>query len=156
MRVVLFTTALCTKSKDPQVSLLVTIILVGGLLTLKNAGVTVYKSLFVDAVDTILNFNLLALSAFSFYYFKADVKKLQTAVVHISTIITLILLVKAIIYHVFLLVRKEKRPKEEDEVVVIPIQTANAEITHSVIEIPKPRDESSSLQANSNEAEITY
>ena len=42
VRVVLFTVSLGTQSTDPQVSLLMTIILVGGLLSLKNIGITVY------------------------------------------------------------------------------------------------------------------
>ena len=155
VRVILYATASQTMSEDPEASLLATIILVGGLLALKIAGKTMYKSLLVDVVDTVLNFNLLALSVFSLYHFKTDYTK-QTAIVHISTIITFILLVGAIIYHVFLLVRKDKRPQEEDGVVLTPVQPANAEITHSVIEIPTPHDESPPPQANTNEVEVAY
>jgi hypothetical protein len=159
VRVILNATALRTSSEDPQASLLATIILVGSLLSLKTAGVTVHKSLLVDVVDTALNFNLLALSAFSFYHLKTDYKK-QTAVLHTSTIITLILLVGAISYHIFLLTRKDKRPKKEeaDGVLLVPVQPNNAEITHSVIEISQPQlryDESPPPQANTDEAEIT-
>ena len=155
VRVVLFTVALGTKSIEPEVSLSVTLILVGGLLSLKTIGITVYKSLLVDIMETILYFNLLAFATFSSFHFKADMKK-QKIVAHISTAVTVILLVGAIIYHVFLLVRKDKHPKEEDGVVLAPAQPANAEITHSVIEISKPCDDSPPPQANSNEATVTY
>ena len=133
-----------TKSKDPQASLLATIILVGGLLTLKAARVTVYKSLLVDVIDKGLNFNHLALSAFSFYHLKIDNTK-QTAVLYTSMVVTLVLLVGAIIYHIFLLIKKDKCPKEEEGengVPLGPIQPTNVEITHSVIEIAQPCDES--------------
>ena len=106
-------------------------------------------------METILYFNLLAFATFSFFHFKDDMKK-QGVVAHISTAVTLILLVGAIIYHVFLLVRKDKQPKEEDGMVLVPVQPTNAEVTHSVIEIPKPCDEGPSPQANSNEATVTY
>ena len=155
VRVVLFTIALGTKSIEPEVSLSVTLILVGGLLSLKTIGITVYKSLLVDVMETILYFNLLAFATFSSFHFKADMKK-QKIVAHISTAVTFILLVGAIIYHVFLLVRKDKHPKEEDGVVLVPVQPANAEVTHSVIEIPRPCVESPPPQANSNEATVTY
>ncbi len=158
VRVILNATALQTSSEDPQASLLATIILVGSLLSLKTAGITVHKSLLVDVVDTVLSFNLLVLSAFSFYHLKTDYKK-QMAVLHTSTIITLILLVGAISYHIFLLARKDKRPKEKegDGILLAPVQPNN-DVTHSVIEISQPRlrcDESPPPQANTNEAEIT-
>ena len=143
---------------DPQASLLAVIILVGGLLTLKTAHVTVYKNLLVDVIDTGLNFNLLALSAFSLYHFITDNTK-QTAVIYTSTVITLVLLVGAIIYHIFLLVKKDKRPKKEegeDGVPLAPVQPTNVEITHSVIEIAQPCDDSPPPQSNNTDgAQIT-
>ena len=144
VRVILFAIGAPTKSKDPQASLLAIIILVGGLLTLKTARVTVYKNLLVDVIDTGLNFNLLALSAFSFYHLQTHNTK-QIAVLYTSTVITLVLLVGAIIYHIFLLVKKDKCPKKEegeDGVPLAPVQPTNVEITHSVIEIAQPCDDS--------------
>ena len=133
-----------------------TIILVGGLLSCKTLarGVVVYKNVLVDVVDTVLYFNLLALSAFSWYDFKADVDK-QTAVAYTSTIITFLLLVGVIIYHVSLLVRKDKLPEEMNEYPMAPVQPKDkAEVTHSVIELPKPHDQSPPPQANSGEVEV--
>ena len=54
VRVVLYITASVTVSDNPQTSLLIIIILVGGLFSLsKPAGVAVYKNLLVDVVDTV-------------------------------------------------------------------------------------------------------
>ena len=144
VRVVLYITASVTVSRDPQTSLLATNILVGVMFSLsKFAGVTVYKNLLIDILDTILYFNLLALSAFSWYRFKIDTEK-QTAVAYTSTIITFILLVGVIIYHVYLLVRKDppRLGEEVNEYPLVPVQPGKDEVTFSVFEIPKPRDQS--------------
>ena len=157
VRVVLYITASVTVSQfdNPQASLLITIILVGGLSLIKEiTGARVYKKSFVNIVETGLYFNLLALAAFSSYDFKNDVNR-QTAVAYTSTIITFFLLVGVIIYHVSLLVRKNKPRQEVDEYPMAPVQPKNkAEVTHSVIELPKPRDQSPPPQANSDEVEV--
>ena len=96
MRVILYITASVTVSAHPQVSLLTTIILFGGLLFLKLIiKMGVYKKLNVDTVDTALYFNILTLAALSLYDFKGDPTK-QTAVAYTSTIITFLLLVGVI------------------------------------------------------------
>ena len=154
VRVVLYITASVTVSQfnNPQASLLITIILVGGLSLIN--GARVYKKSFVNIVETGLYFNLLALSAFSWYDFKADVDK-QRAVAYTSTIITFILFVGVIIYHVSLLVRKDRLPEEMNEYLMAPVQPKDkAEVTHSVIELPKPCDQSPPPQANNDEVEV--
>jgi hypothetical protein len=131
-------------SNKPQSSLLVTLILVGSLFFLNGiTGFRAYKNSIVDVLETGLYFNLLAFAAFSQYDFKTDVTK-QTAVAYTSTIITFILLVGVIIYHVYLLVRKDqpRRGEELNEYPLAPVQPAKDEVTHSVVEIPKPRDQS--------------
>ena len=145
MRVVLYITASVTVSRDPQTSLLVTIILVGSLFLIN--GARVYKKSFLNIIETGLYFNLLALSAFSWYRFKIDTKK-QTAVAYTSTIITFILLVGVIIYHVYLLVRKD-HPwlgdlEELNEYLLVPVKpvTNNNIVTHSSVKIPQARDQS--------------
>ena len=103
-----------------------------------------YKISFLNITETGLYFNLLALSAFSFYHFKTDIEK-QTAVAYTSTIITFILLVGMIIYHVYLLVRKDQPRlgdlEELNEYLLAPIQAAkDIIVTNSSVEIPKSRD----------------
>ena len=138
VRVILYITASATVSAKPQTLPLMTIILVGGLFLLKGyVGLRVYKKLFVEFVDTALYVNILALAAFSQYDFKADLTK-QTAVAYTSTIITFILLVGVIIYHVTLLIKKDSLLREEMNMYPLtPVQPTNDEVTHTVIELPK-------------------
>ena len=136
VRVILYITASVTVSAKPEVSLLATIILVGGLILLKSIiNLKVYKKSITDIVETIVYFNLLALAAFSQYDFKTDLKK-QKAVAYTSTIITLLLLVGVIAYHVYLLIRKEKIPVELNEYPLAPVKP---QVTHSVVEVHKPQ-----------------
>ena len=108
VRVILYITAAVTVSNNPQTSLLVTSILVGGLFLLKGSiGVRVYKKSPVDVLETVMYFNILILSVFSFYDFKIDTTK-QISVAYTTTIITFLLLLGVVIYHVTLLIKKEK------------------------------------------------
>ena len=131
--------------------------MIGGLIVFKCIrSVRVYKKSFVDLVDTALYLNLLVFSAFSQYDFKVDITK-QTAVAHNSTIITFILFIGAIFYHVILLVKKGRPADDLNEYPLAPVKPANAEVTHSVIEPPK-RDDQDPPHANredSDEQEIT-
>ena len=141
VRVVLYITASVTVSVKPETFPLITNTLIGGLFVFKCIrSVRVYKKSFVDLVDTVLYFNLLVLSVFSLYDFKMDTTK-QTAVAHISTIITFILFIGAIIYHMILLVKKERPAEDLNEYPLAPVKPANAEVTHSVIEPPKRDDQ---------------
>ena len=74
---------------------------------------------------------------------------------YISTIITFILLVGVIIYHVYLLVRKDHpRPGEEvNEYPLVPVQPGKDEVTFSVIEVSKPRDQSPTPEENNDQTE---
>ena len=71
-----------------------------------------------------------------------------------STVITFILLIGVIIYHVYLLVRKDQPTEEVNEYPLAPVQPAKAEVTHSVIELPKPCDQSPPSEVNFDEIEV--
>ena len=73
-----------------------------------------YKKSFVNIVKIGLYFNFLIkfLSSFTWYRFKTDFRK-QTAVAYTSIIITFVLLVGVIIYHVSILVKKDQSWEEE-------------------------------------------
>ena len=140
VRVILYITASVTVSGDPEISLIITLILVGSLSLIKEVtGARVYKNSFLNTVGAMLFFNLPALSCFSWYRFKNDFIK-QTAVAYTSAIITFILLVGVIIYHVYLLVRKDHplREEEHDYLQLAPVQPVKAEVTYSIVEIPNP------------------
>ena len=157
VRVVLYITASVTVSANPQTFPLLTIFLVGSLLVLKSVfDIRVYKNSFTDVVDTALYFNLVALSAFSLYDFKANITK-QRAVAYTSTIVTIILFIGAILYHVILLVKKEKPPEDLNEYPLAPVQPANPGVTHSVVEPPKRDDQDPPpvVRKDSDEQEIT-
>ena len=142
-------------SGDPQTSLLVTIFLLGILFILKEfTGVRVYKMSFVNVVEIGLYVNLLMLSAFSWYRFNIDIAK-QTAVAYTSTIITFILLVGVIVYHMYLLVRKDQPREEVNEYPLAPVQEpANTGITHSIIAITNHHDESPPPEDNNDEIKV--
>ena len=157
VRVVLYITASVTVSAKPQTFPLITNTLIGCLIVFKCIlGVRVYKKTFVDLVDTALYLNLLVFSAFSQYDFKVDITK-QTAVAYISTIITFILFIGAIIYHVILLVKKERPADDLNEYPLAPVKPANAEVTHSVVEPPKRdhQDPPPDDRKDSDEQEVT-
>ena len=141
VRVVLFITASLTVSDNPQVSLLAIIIVVVGLFFLPRCMRTnskVYKKSITYFVETMMYFNLAAFAAFSLYHFKTGPTK-QTAVAYTSTIITFLLLVGVIAYHVYLLIRKEKTTVELNEYPLAPVHPANSGVTHSVVEVRQPQ-----------------
>ena len=157
VRVVLYISASVTISANPQTLPLITNILIGGLILFKSVlGLRVYKNSFVNIVDSVLYFNLLVLSAFTLFDSKDDTTK-QRAVAYTSTIITAILFIGAILYHVKLLIRNEKPPEDLNEYPLAPVKPTNAEVTHSVVEPPK-RDDQDPPPADSkdsDEKEIT-
>ena len=151
VRVILYITASVTVSDDPEISLLATIILVGGLFFLNRCirNLQVYKNSVTDIVETIVYFNLLVLAAFSLYSFKADPTK-QTAVAYTSSIITFLLLIGVIVYHVYILISTKKTTVELKEYPLVPVQNAYSKVTvtQSVVEIDKLQAEGSNSRSN--------
>ena len=99
-----------------------------------------YKKSFVNIVEIGLYFNFLVLSAFTWYCYKTDFRK-QTAATYTSIIITFILLVGVIIYHVSILVKKDQSWGEEvAEYPLASVQPAKAEVTQIYLEGGEHRD----------------
>ena len=137
VRVFLYLTASVTVSHDPQTLLLTTIILVGGLFLLsKGIGSRVYKKSLVDIVDSVLYFNLLILAAVSLYDFGSVNVTKQTALAYTSTIVTLILLIGVIIYHLALVIKKDEptHDPEPTDYHLAPVQP-NEATTHSFLDL---------------------
>ena len=144
-----------TVSDNPQISLLVTNTVIGGLFRLKEMiGLRIYKNSIINVIETGMYFNLLVFAVCTMYNFKIDLGK-QKAVAYTSTIVTFILLVGVLIYHVYLLVRKDNPQlgEEVNEYPLAPVQPGKAEVTYSIVEIPKPRDQSPPPENNSDEAQ---
>ena len=153
VRVVLYVSASVTMSANPQTFPLISIILIGSLFFFNGMfGLRVYKSSLVDIVDTVLYINLLALAAFSQYDFKVNPTK-QTAVAYTSTIITFILFVGSICYHLKLLLKKEKPPQNLNEYPLASIQSANSEVSYTIID-PSKRDQDPLLIIGIDEPDI--
>ena len=154
VRVILYITASVTVSANPEVSPLTTIILVGGLSLFKGSfGVKMFKKSITDIVETVVYFNLLALAAFSLYDFKADLKK-QTAVAYTSTIITLLLLVGVIAYHVYPLIRKITLELNKHTPATSATTSVAKNVTYSIIEFPKPQSDGMPSEFDSDEEEL--
>ena len=139
VRVILYITASVTAFSTPQSLPLITAILIGGLLFVKGIlGARLYKKSIVDIFDSVIYANLLAFALLTPHNFKSDVTK-QTVIAYISTTITLLLLLGAITYHVFVLIisKKKKSMFDEDP---SPLQCrpaiVAAVVTHSTIEMP--------------------
>ena len=143
VRIVLYVTGSVTTADNPQTLPFVTIVLVGCLFLLKAIiGVRVYQKILIDTVDTVVQFNLLIFTACSLYSFKTDNAK-QTAVAYASTIASFILLSVMVIYCVNLLIKKDKFftcIETDVHTLATPQPTKPTEVTHSIIEIPKPNE----------------
>ena len=72
-----------------------------------------------------------------------------------STIVIFILLIGVIIYHVYLLVRKDQPHlgEEVNEYPLAPVQPGKGKVTFSIIEIPKPRDQPPIPEENNDQTE---
>ena len=98
----------------------------------------IYVNLFADIVDTIINFNIIALAVFSLYDLKAAASEI--AAVYTSTIISLILLLVVVIRQVYQYLRGKKCGRYSLEVneysEALQERLSRSEITYSVIDAP--------------------
>lgn len=146
VRVVLYITAAVTNSDNPQLPLLMTLILIGGLFFLKAIiGIRLHESVLVDIMETVILMNILVFAAFSLYKFKAGVTK-QMAIAYTSTIIMLFILTGGIIYHAYLLIKRIRRKKTStDEQSMLPLDEISS--SHST------QDETNSDQSQVDSGE---
>ena len=127
-----------TVSSDPEVPLLMTTVMVGGLFLLRAIAGSVYRDLKVDIVETLMYSNLLTFAALSQYHFNSD-KTNQTAIAYISTTTTFIFLVGVVLIHGMLLAKVkycQPRAVEED---IAPVLSAghgpgHTKVTYSYVE----------------------
>ena len=99
VRVSVYLVSAFNPSGDPRVILLTTNFITSSIfLYIAIFGVRMYKNRFINAMETLTYFNIMALSIFTWYTIDADTN--QTAVTNISVGITFIQLIAVIIYHV--------------------------------------------------------
>ena len=144
VRVVLYITAAITNSGNPQLPLLMTLILIGGLFFLKAIiGIRLYKSVLVDIMETLILMNILVFAVFNLYKFKADTTK-QMAIAYISTIVTLFILIGGIFHHTYLLIKRRRSSTDEQN--MLPLEEISS--PHC------PPDETNSNQSQAVHDEI--
>ena len=161
VRVVLYITVAVTVSNNPQIPLLMTIVLVGGLLFLKGIiGMRLYRRSSVDIMETIILLNLLLFATFSWYNFKADSRK-ETTIAYISTITVFLILMGEIVYSVILFIgctcKRKKTSADIDRhaLLLAPLvhPCSSSEMTHSSLEISLPTPSPSEHERNDFESE---
>ena len=100
VRVILYMVFALNVNGDPQVSLVAIIFAIGFLLLVKGILATnVYKKWPVDVLEVIMYFNTVGFAAFTWYCL--DSVKNQTAVAYTSVMITFILLLIVITFHLY-------------------------------------------------------
>ena len=97
VRFVLFFEGVLNFSKDPQIDLIATIIII--LLLKSNASKRVYKNWLVDAMENAVYFNLILLAIFTWYCLKPTAKVYQCAITYTSITITFILFLIVVVFH---------------------------------------------------------
>ena len=101
VRVVLYTVSAVNVSGDPRVALVSTICLVGFLPLFKALlAIRVYKSTPIDLMETLIYFNLIFLSVFSWYSLETRTQT-RAAIAYTSVSVTFLLLIVVLIYHVY-------------------------------------------------------
>ena len=99
-RAVLYLVSAVNVMGDPRVTLVAIIFVVGCLLLVKGVfEKRVYRNWPIDIIETITYFNLIAFAACTWYNF--DTAKNQTVIAYTSVMITLLLLLSVIIFHVY-------------------------------------------------------
>ena len=87
-------------SGDPRVTLLATsFIMISLVIYIATFGIRMYKNCFINAMETLTFFNIIALSIFTWYTIDADTN--QAAITNISVGITFIQLTAVFIYHAY-------------------------------------------------------
>ena len=100
VRIALFSEGVLNFSKDPQIDLLATVIVVSYLLLLKSVSAKrVYKNWLVDIMETAICFNLIILAVLTMYCLKPGAQISQSAITYISVAITFILFLMVVIFH---------------------------------------------------------
>ena len=99
VRAFVYIIAVLNFSLDPRVELMSVILIVSGLILLKGViAKRIYKNWLIDVMEVAIYFNLVAFSALTWY--NLDFGGNQVAVAYTSIMITFILLVVVIIFHV--------------------------------------------------------
>ena len=153
VRVSVYLVSAFNPSGDSRITLSATIFILTSLVVfIATFGVRMYKNLFMNTLETLTYFNIIALFIFTWYTIDADTN--QTAITNISVGITFIQLTAVIIYHTYkhmnqtlftkiqenvIIKMKEKmiqRPANTNDYNIPLIEPKPVEPTQSVVEPP--------------------
>ena len=100
VRVILYLITIFNFNRNPHVQLTATIITIGALLMIKGLYLKpLYRKWLLDAMETIVYSNIIALAAFTAYTLESNGN--HAAVTIVSTSITVVMLIAVIVYHVY-------------------------------------------------------
>ena len=100
VRVSVYLVSVFNPSGDPRVTLSATTFIMTSLfLYIATFGVRMYKNRFINIMETLTLFNIIALSIFTWYTVDADTN--QTAITNVSVGITFVQLTAVILYHAY-------------------------------------------------------
>ena len=101
VRVLLSSIRVLNFSLDPRVNMISIIFVVGGLILIKGIiAKRIYTDQLLDVIEVSIHFNLVALSAFTWYNLDAGRIPSQTTAVYVSIMIIIILFLGVIIFHI--------------------------------------------------------
>ena len=111
IRVVLFLVGVMNFSKDPQIDLIATIVVVSCLILIKSVTAKrVYKNWLIDVMETAICFNLIILAVLTMYGLRPEAQINQSAITYTSVAITSILFLMVVIFHSLRYTRLYNRP----------------------------------------------
>ena len=97
VRVILYTSSALTSSREPKINLLLTIVLVGFLLTL--ASTQIYKNFWLNVLEVAVCYNIVVLSVTMFYLSDTEDEKKAESVAYTSVSISFMLFLAIMVYH---------------------------------------------------------
>ena len=100
IRVILYLVSALNPSGDTRVTLSATIFIMTSLfLYIATFSIRMYKNRFINTMEMLTYFNIIALSIFTWYVIDADTN--QTIVINLSITITFIQLALVVVYHIY-------------------------------------------------------
>ena len=134
VRIAIYIAMVLNGSGDPSMNLLVIIIATSGLLFLKGQIGQIYKSKVTDVIETVCYLNVLLLSAVKLFMLEARRNDIVPSL--ISGLITLLLFLYVLVYHVFteFCLKQCKKLRQNR------LKTIDKDINNSIIHPPVQED----------------
>ena len=101
-RAILYLTAAANVSNDPQLALMMIILIVGSIVILKGSiGSRIYRQWPVDMLETFFYLNILAVATLTWYTIDKEKGEVyNSAIAYTSVVITCVVLLSIVLYHI--------------------------------------------------------